>query len=40
MNKLPNILVVNDDPNFVAVMKPVLESKGCKVEAAYNRDSL
>lgn len=37
MNKPPNILVVDDDPGFVAVMKPVLESKGYKVEAAYNR---
>jgi len=37
MNKPPNILVVDDDPNFVAVMKPVLESKGYKVETAYNK---
>ncbi len=37
MNKPPNILVVDDDPNFVVVMKPVLESKGYKVEAAYSR---
>jgi CheY-like chemotaxis protein len=33
----PTILVVDDDPNFVVVMKPVLESKGYKVDAAYNR---
>ena len=36
MNKPPNILVVDDDPNFVVVMKPVLESKGYRVEAAYD----
>ena len=36
MNKPPNILVVDDDPNFVVVIKPVLESKGYKVEAAYD----
>ena len=38
MNKPPNILVVDDDPNFVVVMKPVLESKGYKVEAAYDSE--
>ena len=37
MSTPPNILVVDDDPNFVVVMKPVLESKGYKVNAAYNR---
>ena len=37
MSTPPNILVVDDDPNFVVVMKPVLESKGYKVDAAYNR---
>ena len=37
MNKPTHILVVDDDPNFVVAMKPVLESKGYKVEAAYNR---
>jgi len=37
MDKPPNILVIDDDPNFVVVMKPVLESKGYKVDAAYNR---
>ena len=36
MNKPPNILVVDDDPNFVVVMKSVLESKGYNVEAAYD----
>jgi len=36
MDKVPNILVVDDDPNFVAAMTPVLESKGYKVEAACN----
>jgi len=38
MNKPPNILVVDDDTNFVVVMKPVLESKGYKVEAAYDSE--
>jgi len=37
MHKPPNLLVVDDDPNFIAVMKPVLESKGYKVDVAYNR---
>ena len=37
MSTPPNILVVDDDPDFVAVIKPVLESKGYKVDAAYNR---
>ena len=37
MSTPPNILVVDDDPNFVVVIKPVLESKGYKVDAAYSR---
>jgi CheY-like chemotaxis protein len=37
MSTPPNILVVDDDPGFVVVIKPVLESKGYKVDAAYNR---
>ena len=36
MNTPPNILVVDDDPNFVKTIVPVLESKGYKVEAAYD----
>lgn len=37
MSKPPNIFVVDDDPNFIGVVKPVLESKGYNVETAYNR---
>ena len=37
MNEPTEILVVDDDPNFVVTMKPVLESKGYKVVAACNR---
>ena len=37
MNEPPNILVIDDDPNFVTLMTSMLESKGYKVEAAYNR---
>ncbi len=33
----PNILVVDDDVNFVAAMKPVLQSKGYRVDAAHNK---
>lgn len=36
MDKVPDILVVDDDPNFIAAMTPILESKGYKVEAACN----
>ena len=38
MNKPPNLLVIDDDPDFIALMKPVLESKGYRVEAAHNRE--
>jgi len=38
MNEPPEILVVDDDPNFVIVIKPVLESKGYKVAAACNKE--
>ena len=38
MNKPTHILVVDDDPDFVVAMKPVLESKGYKVETAYNKE--
>jgi CheY-like chemotaxis protein len=37
MNTPSNILVVDDDPNFVMVIKPLLEGKGYKVDAAYNK---
>jgi len=36
MDKALNILVIDDDPNFVTAITPVLESKGYKVEAAYD----
>jgi CheY-like chemotaxis protein len=38
MNEQPEILVIDDDPNFVVAMKPVLESKGYKVASACNRE--
>lgn len=37
-NEPPEILVVDDDPNFVTVIKPVLESKGYKVITACNKE--
>lgn len=38
MNEQPEILIIDDDPNFVVAMKPVLESKGYKVTSACNRE--
>jgi CheY-like chemotaxis protein len=38
MNEPPEILVIDDDPNFVVTIRPVLESKGYKVAAACNRE--
>ena len=32
------ILVIDDDPSFVTVITPVLESKGYKVETAHNKE--
>jgi twitching motility two-component system response regulator PilH len=37
VNERPNILVVDDDVNFIAVVKPVLQSKGYNVDAAHNK---
>jgi CheY-like chemotaxis protein len=37
MDKQPNILVIDDDPNFIMATMPILENKGYKVEAAYDR---
>jgi len=37
MNEPPSILVIDDDVNFVAVMKPMLQSKGYDVDAVHNR---
>jgi CheY-like chemotaxis protein len=38
MSEPPTILVIDDDVNFVAAMKPVLQSKGYSVEAAHSKD--
>ena len=38
MDKSAKILVVDDDPGFVAAMMPILESKGYEVEAAYDSE--
>lgn len=38
MNESPEILVIDDDPNFIVAMRPVLESKGYKVTAACNKE--
>jgi len=38
MNEPPSILVIDDDVNFVAAMKPMLQSKGYNVDAAHNKD--
>ena len=37
MNKPQEVLVIDDDPSFVTAMKPVLESRGYQIEAAYNK---
>jgi len=37
-NEPPEILIIDDDPNFVIVIKPVMESKGYKVITACNRE--
>jgi len=36
MNKPQKVLVIDDDPGFITAMIPILESKGYKVEAAYD----
>ena len=38
MNEQAKILLVDDDPSFVTAMTPILESKGYKVEAAYDSE--
>ena len=38
MNEPPEILVIDDDPNFVVAMKTILESKGYMVASACNRE--
>ena len=37
MNKPQKVLVIDDDPGFVTATMPILESRGYKVEAAYDR---
>jgi CheY-like chemotaxis protein len=37
MSEPQKILVIDDNPSFTIAMTPVLESKGYKVEAAYNK---
>lgn len=36
-NEPPSILVIDDDVNFVAAMKPVLQSRGYNVDAVHNK---
>ena len=38
MNEQPEILVIDDDPNFIVAIKPVLESKGYNVTSACSRE--
>jgi len=38
MDKPRNVLVIDDDASFVTAITPVLQSKGYKVEAAYNKE--
>jgi DNA-binding response OmpR family regulator len=38
MNKPQKVLLIDDDPNFVTAMTPILESRGYKVEAAYDKE--
>jgi len=37
MNKPQEVLLIDDDPSFITAIKPVLESRGYQVEAAYNK---
>lgn len=37
-NEPPEILVIDDDPNFINFVKPVMESKSYKVISACNRE--
>ncbi len=37
MNKPPSILFIDDDVNYVAVIKPMLQSKGYDVDAVHNK---
>ena len=34
----PEILIIDDDPNFIIIIKPVMESKGYKVITACNKE--
>ena len=36
-NEPPSILVIDDDVNFVAFLRPMLQSKGYNVDAAHNK---
>ena len=38
MNEPQEILVIDDDPNFAVILKPILESKGYKIITANNKD--
>ena len=38
MDKPPKVLVIDDDPEFVKAMRTILENKGYKIEAAYNKE--
>jgi CheY-like chemotaxis protein len=38
MDKPRTVLVIDDDASFVTAITPVLQSKGYKVEAAYNKE--
>lgn len=37
ISKSQKVLVIDDDPSFITAMTPVLESRGCRVEAAYSK---
>jgi DNA-binding response OmpR family regulator len=38
VNEPHEILIIDDDPNFAVILKPVLESKGYKIITAGNKD--
>jgi CheY-like chemotaxis protein len=38
MDKPRNVLVIDDDTSFITAITPILQSKGYKVEAAYNKE--
>ena len=38
INEAQKLLIIDDDTNFVTAITPILQSKGYRVEAAYNKE--